>query len=306
MRLLSCAVYLMLCCMTFGQVSVQDVEGSGNVLPVVLWHGMGDTCCFPFSLGAIKKLIEAHTNGTYVRSLEIGGNIVLDYESGFFIHPNKQVDYVCKQLARDEKLTNGYNAIGFSQGGQFLRALAQRCPTPPMRTLISLGGQHQGIFGLPKCPTLKVKSCEYISKLLNYAAYEDRVQEGLVQSTYWHDPLHENTYRLKSSFLADINNELYINERYSENLNKLKKLVLVKFLNDTIVQPKESQWFEFFEPGQDQHILPLNQSKVYKNLGLDLMNERKRLQFLSVEGDHLAISTAWFLEHLVPLLLEVH
>ncbi|KAM8719310.1 hypothetical protein ACLKA7_011943 [Drosophila subpalustris] len=292
--------------MTFGQASQDDIESSGNVLPVVLWHGMGDTCCFPFSLGSIKKLIEAHTNGTYVRSLEIGANIVLDYESGFFIHPNKQVDYVCKQLAQDEKLTDGYNAIGFSQGGQFLRALAQRCPMPPMRTLISLGGQHQGIFGLPKCPTLKAKSCEYLSELLNYAAYEDWVQEGLVQSTYWHDPLHENTYRLKSSFLADINNELYINERYAENLNKLKKLVLVKFLNDTIVQPKESQWFEFYEPGQDQHILPLNQSKVYKNLGLDLMNERKKLQFLSVEGDHLAISTSWFLKHLVPLLLEAH
>lgn len=41
-----------------------------------------------------------------------------------------------------------------------------------MRTLISLGGQHQGVFGLPKCPTLSVSSCEYITKLLNYAAYE--------------------------------------------------------------------------------------------------------------------------------------
>ncbi|KAH8386449.1 hypothetical protein KR093_000606, partial [Drosophila rubida] len=274
------------------------------VLPVVLWHGMGDTCCFPFSLGAIKKLIEQHTNGTYVRSLKIGGNLVLDYESGFFIHPNKQVDYVCKQLALDERLTDGYNAIGFSQGGQFLRALAQRCPTPPMRTLISLGGQHQGIFGLPKCPTLKQRSCEYISQLLNYAAYEDWVQQQLVQATYWHDPLHESKYRLQSSFLADINNELYVNERYAENLNKLKKLVLVKFLNDTIVQPRESQWFEFYAPGQDQQIQPLNQSKVYKNLGLDLMLERKRLQLLSVEGDHLSISQDWFLKHLVPLLLD--
>lgn len=307
MRLISCAVFL-LCCLYFGQASVEeDDEGrSGKVLPVVLWHGMGDTCCFPFSLGSIKKLIQEHTNGTYVRSLEIGANFVLDYESGFFIHPNKQVDYVCKQLAQDDNLTNGYNAIGFSQGGQFLRALAQRCPSPPMKTLISLGGQHQGIFGLPKCPTLKVSSCEYLSRLLNFAAYEDWVQQGLVQSTYWHDPLHENSYRVKSSFLADINNEVYINTRYSENLNKLKKLVLVKFLNDTIVQPRESQWFEFYEPGQDQRILPLNQSRVYNNLGLNMMDQRKKLQFLSVEGDHLAISKEWFLQNLVPLLLEVH
>lgn len=39
-----------------------------------------------------------------------------------------------------------YNAIGFSQGGQFLRAVAQRCPGG-MKKLISFGGQHQGVYG---------------------------------------------------------------------------------------------------------------------------------------------------------------
>lgn len=39
-----------------------------------------------------------------------------------------------------------YNAIGFSQGSQFLRAVAQRCPHG-MKTLISFGGQHQGVYG---------------------------------------------------------------------------------------------------------------------------------------------------------------
>lgn len=33
---------------------------------------------------------------------------------------NKQIDNVCDQLAKDSKLQSGYNAIGFSQGGQFL------------------------------------------------------------------------------------------------------------------------------------------------------------------------------------------
>ncbi|XP_002061149.3 palmitoyl-protein thioesterase 1 [Drosophila willistoni] len=277
---------------------------NATVLPVVLWHGMGDTCCLPFSLGSIKKLIEEQTNGTYVYSLKIGGNIVLDYESGFFIHPNKQVDYACKRLAQDKRLANGYNAIGFSQGGQFLRAVAQRCPEPPMRTLISLGGQHQGVFGLPKCPTLSTSTCESISKLLNVAAYEDWVQDELVQATYWHDPWHQNRYRTKSSFLADINNELLINKGYSENINKLRRFVMVKFLNDTIVQPKESQWFQFYIPGQDRLIQPLNETKVYQDLGLDLMHEQGKLQYLSTEGDHLAISKEWFIKNLVPLLLD--
>jgi len=49
------------------------------------------------------------------------------------------------------------------------------------------------------------------------------VQKALVQATYWHDPIMENKYRLGSTFLADINNELFINKFYIENLQKLKK-----------------------------------------------------------------------------------
>jgi palmitoyl-protein thioesterase len=33
---------------------------------------------------------------------------------------NQQIDLVCAQLSKDTKLKAGYNAIGFSQGGQFL------------------------------------------------------------------------------------------------------------------------------------------------------------------------------------------
>ena len=39
-----------------------------------------------------------------------------------------QVREVCEMIAADPELANGYNAVGFSQGGQFLRAVAQRCP----------------------------------------------------------------------------------------------------------------------------------------------------------------------------------
>lgn len=35
------------------------------------------------------------------------------------------------------------------------------------------------------------------------------------------------------------------------------------------------------------------------------MKQRGKLQFLSVEGDHLAISKEWFIKELVPLLLEL-
>ena len=36
----------------------------------------GDTCCFFFSMGHIKKIIEERIPGIYVRSLMIGDNII--------------------------------------------------------------------------------------------------------------------------------------------------------------------------------------------------------------------------------------
>lgn len=49
------------------------------------------------------------------------------------------------------------------------------------------------------------------------------MQDYLVQATYWHNPLQEDKYRNFSSFLADINNELKINEDYVKNLAALNK-----------------------------------------------------------------------------------
>lgn len=49
------------------------------------------------------------------------------------------------------------------------------------------------------------------------------MQNYLVQATYWHDPLNEDKYKESSTFLADINNEKFINTTYIENLQLLKK-----------------------------------------------------------------------------------
>ena len=98
-----------------------------------------------------------------------------------------------------------YNALGFSQGGQFLRGIAQKCPHG-MKNLVTFGGQHQGIYGLPKCGANHI-ICDYIRRLLNYGAYTSWVQDQLVQAQYWHDPLDDEKYRAKSLFIADINND---------------------------------------------------------------------------------------------------
>ncbi|XP_045159476.2 palmitoyl-protein thioesterase 1-like isoform X2 [Mercenaria mercenaria] len=278
---------------------------SNGPVPVVIWHGMGDSCCNPLSMGSIKRLIEKNIRDVYVRSLEIGSSIEEDTLNGFFMNVNDQINMVCQKLATDKKLQAGYNAIGFSQGGQFLRAVAQRCPTPPMLNLISVGGQHQGVFGLPHCP-VNSTICEYVRKLLDEGAYLSEIQDRLVQAEYWHDPLNEDEYRTKSVFLADINQEQSVNQTYRNNLMKLKNMVLVKFLQDTMVEPRESEWFGYYVPGQDKKLYTLFDSPLYTQdkLGLKSLNATGRLHFLTSNTDHLQFTEQWFIDNILDKFLK--
>jgi len=275
-------------------------------LPVVIWHGMGDNCCHDFSMGYIKHLLEENLPGVYVRSLMIGSGPSEDTMNGFFKPVNEQVSEVCQKIATDPHLQDGYNAIGFSQGGQFLRAVAQRCPNK-MQTLISVGGQHQGVYGLPKCFGDNHVICDYVRRLLNYGAYISFIQESLVQAQYWHDPLDEETYRRKSVFLADINNSRpdFRNETYKENLLKLRNLVLIKFEGDTVVDPRDTEWFSFYHPGQGTTIQAYNETELYRDdwIGLKKLDQSGRLHLLSVPGDHLRISEEYFINVIIKQFL---
>jgi palmitoyl-protein thioesterase len=141
------------------------------------------------SMGRIVDLIEENLSGAYVRSLEIGADWIQDMWNSFFMNVNDQVAHVCKVLKADPALRGGFNAVGFSQGGQFLRAYVERCNDPPVRNLITLGGQHQGVYGLPNCPGPNVTLCEAARELLDYGAYIPWIQSFQVQAEYWHDPL---------------------------------------------------------------------------------------------------------------------
>merc|ERR1719420_1625635 len=224
-------------------------------VPVVLWHGMGDSAA---GMKGIESILKENIEGVYVHRIMIGGNVIVDTESGFFRDTNRQVSEVCEMMANDPELQDGYNAIGFSQGGQFLRAVAQRCPNPPMKNLVTIAGQHQGVFGIPGCPGESQQLCNIMRELLYLGAYNELVQSILVQAQYWHDPVHADQYIEKSQFIGEINNEgPNKNASYAENLNKLENFVMVRNTEDVTVEPNESSHFEFYVPGQDKEILPL-------------------------------------------------
>jgi len=257
---------------------------------VVLWHGMGDSCCNPFSMGWISKNLGQRIPGVHVHSLMIGDNVVQDTENGFFLDTNLQISMACARIQADPALAHGYHAVGFSQGGLFLRGLAQRCPHPPIRSLVSIGGPQQGVYGLPKCLGERHTLCDYVRRLLNYGAYIGWVQRALVQAQYWHDPLAEEEFAANSLFLADINNQgATKNSSYPANLALLANLVLVKFRDDTVVDPRGSEWFSWFSPTGAME--QLNTTELYRQdwIGLRALDQAGKLHLLEVAGDHLQL-----------------
>ena len=139
------------------------------------------------------------------------------------------------------------------------------------------------MYGLPKCLGENHKLCDYVRRLLNYGAYVGWIQRLLVQAQYWHDPLAEEEYLHNSLYLADINNQVKQratqlpirqdtfhfykgpakNSSYRDNLASLDNLVLVKFNQDTIVDPRESEWFGWFSSADDGTMLPMKVRSAY-------------------------------------------
>ena len=65
-------------------------------------------------------MVEKEVPGIYVNSIQIGADSREDTLNGFFKNVNDQITEVCASLSVDPELQNGFNAMGFSQGGQFL------------------------------------------------------------------------------------------------------------------------------------------------------------------------------------------
>lgn len=284
---------------------------ANNPLPVVLWHGMGDSCCSSSSIGAVKQLIE-ETLGVFVYSIATGNSESADVWSSYFGDLNDQVATVCSTIRSIPELQQGYNAVGFSQGGQFLRAVIQRCQHlgPKASTLITVGAQHQGVMNIPGCSdldhvktlsraTIHGQACKAMQLLISKGAYLPIIQNHVVQAQYFKDPNHLDEYLKQGIFLPDINNEHDAKSlKYKSNLMSLDKFVMFRFADDKTVVPRDSSWFSFFNGTQ---LLPLAEQPLYTEdwLGLQALDQQGKLVFAEVPGAHMHFTFAWFTQEII-------
>lgn len=268
----------------------QTDDDNDTPLPVVIWHGLGDNYNNE-GLREVGSIIQSLNEGTLVHYVSLGSSPNDDQSATFWGDVNEQVDTVCAQLAADQILSTApaIDAVGFSQGGQFLRAYVQRCNRPPVRNLLTFGSQHNGIMDYKSCGALDL-ACRAAMALLHSSTFTDYVQGHLVPAQYYRDPQDLDTYLEYSHFLADINNErTEKNATYAANLATLDNFVMYMFADDTTVIPKESAWFTDVA---GDNVTDLRDRDIYKEdwLGLKKLDKKGALHFRTIPGDHMQLS----------------
>ena len=81
--------------------------------------------------------------------------------------------------------------------------------------------------------------------------------------------------------------------------------MLVKFLDDITVYPKESEWFQELNDDMTA-IKPIEESDFYKNdyIGLKQLDEAKKIQRVALPGGHLQFTQEQITDIFVPFLLS--
>jgi palmitoyl-protein thioesterase len=197
------------------------------------------------------------------------------------------VGKVCDDLAEHPILSTApaVDALGFSQGGQFLRAYVERCNNPPVRSLVTFGSQHNGIAEFQHCDDTDWV-CRGAQGLLRSSTWSGFVQARLVPAQYFRNLDELDKYVEFSNFLADINNEREVkNKTYAKNLASLEKFAMYMFENDTLVIPKESSWFADVNGTE---VTFLAERKIYQEdwIGLKELDKKGGLDFETVKNSN--------------------
>ena len=272
-------------------IAINEDDDEDPPLPVIIWHGLGDQAGSD-GMKAVGGLLNNVSEGTYIYEVAMGAGSE-DQRASFFGQLTTQLAEACEKIGKDNILQTApaVDLLGFSQGGLFLRGLIETCDRmPPVRTLLTFGGPHNGIAKFQRCKDTGDWVCRAAEALVSTGGvFTSFVQGRVVPAQYFRDPRDLDTYLEESGWLADVNNERNKkNETYAERLARVEKFVMVLFEDDETVVPKESTWFADVNLDTGK-VTDLKDRPIYQKdwIGLKQLDKKGALVFESVKGRHM-------------------
>lgn len=276
---------------------------SVSAIPTAIFHGLGDACIYP-GMHSFTRSIKKQT-GDYATCLEVGNGSITSITENF----ENQAEKACQKLLADpEFAVDEINVMGLSQGSLLARYIVESCPIQgKVRNWASIGGPNMGVDDIPHC--FEGSICALVNSVVRDVVYTSLIQNLVGPAGYFRDIYHQAQYDAGSVFLPYLNNEELTEAADTraarkERFSALNGAMLMMFTEDTMVHPKESEWFQQMD--SEGNLQALEDSDFYKNdyLGVKALNEAGRIQFVSVVGDHLQFSADDISNTIVPFLLS--
>jgi palmitoyl-protein thioesterase len=162
-------------------------------LPVVVGHGMGDSCFNP-GMKQITSEIGKRVNA-YAACIPTGNNDIEDTINGFLMSVDKSIDVFAAKIRNDTNFKDGFNVFSLSQSGLIVRGHIQKYNDPPVKTWLAGWPVAMGVAALPHCPPsgpLVGPLCAAVTEALGAIAYDKPIQEVLFQAGMFRDPLSQH------------------------------------------------------------------------------------------------------------------
>ena len=264
-----------------------------SIYPIAVFHGIVDSCNMKNTSKLVNDL--KRDLSVHVECIEVGNG----YFDSIFMPIIDQVEYACNQIKSNPNFQDKFNVLGISQGTLIGRYIIEKCQmTGQVVRYMSFDGPQMGIGSIPKLNC--GQACEFLNNITAPIAY--KLIDKIAPCGYFKFRYGQKEYKEKNVFLKMLNNE---NEEKDMDIynrfTSLEKVKIIKSKQDTVITPKDSSWFEFYDE-EGRNIVPLEETEFYKKdfIGLRKLIEEGKVTFTEFREEHVLYNVVEYYEEIVP------
>ena len=273
---------------------------SFSIYPIAVFHGIADGCEWKNTSMLVNDL--KRDLGVHVECIEVGNG----FWDSMMKPIDQQVELACESIKSNPNFQDKFSILGISQGTLIGRYIIEKCDIKgQVMRYMSFDGPQMGVGFIPKinCGTF----CDWIVNLTVPMAY--KFKDTIAPMEYLKYKYDRSYYDEHDVFLKMLNNDY---EKYEDRdqeiyrrFTSLEKVKLIKSREDSVIVPRESSWFEFFDR-DGKTIIPLEESDFYIQdyIGLRKLIEEGKVTFTEFAEEHVLYHIKEYQEEIVPFFLD--